>query len=430
METSEKNNKNNKRTPRRYNLHSAYFAIFCLGALATAFLFYFFGRNEWLIAAFGAAVAVLIIGVASLYGIFNAYNLRVKRLRAAVSKAEEGDLQTIAHDTENDELSRLAADINRMIQTNHARVGMMTDVSEKVKNASQTIAANVEEHRASSSEIGSAMSEIAAGASDQAELMSKNKQATDQLKERTNEIEEQTALMSTGAEQLIDVSDRNKQSVTKLRKHSERTISATADIIDAIASLEARSKNVGQIITDVSEIAGQTNLLALNAAIEAARAGEQGKGFAVVADEVRKLSEQTDQALNEISELINGIRADTAHTVTFAGKTSKVLEEQFVVVADFEKASAQITEAVAENRKQIGMITASIKEMSERTQEIKTTIDGMAQISEQNAAGTEQATASIEEQTAGLDHLSKLAADLESDAEAIRAMLCSDRQTK
>ncbi|GAY78530.1 hypothetical protein NBRC111894_4084 [Sporolactobacillus inulinus] len=186
METSEKSNINNKRTPRRYNLQTAYFAVFCLGVLATAFLFYFFGRNEWLIAAFGAAVAVLILGIASLYGIFNTYNLRVKRLRAAVSKAEEGDLQTIAHDTENDELARLAADINRLIQTNHTRVGMMTDVSEKVRNASQTIAANVEEHRASSSEIGSAMSEIAAGASDQSELMRKNKTGNRSVK-RTNE---------------------------------------------------------------------------------------------------------------------------------------------------------------------------------------------------------------------------------------------------
>ncbi|MCO7126973.1 methyl-accepting chemotaxis protein [Sporolactobacillus shoreicorticis] len=420
MTLKEKQKGQNK---RRFNLQSLYFAVFFIGVFVVTGVFYYFGTEGMLVPAIIVSGTTLVVGLAALVFVFRGYNKRVRNLRLAVGRAETGDMSVVINDKENDDLARLAEGINHMIRMNHSVINSMTQVSEKVNDASQSLVSSVEEHTASSNEIGSTMTEIAAGASEQAELMSKNKEATDQLKERMGSITEQTHLMEQGAEQLTKVSEGNQQSVIKLRNHSERTISTTADIIDAIASLDSRSKNVGKIIESVSEIAGQTNLLALNAAIEAARAGEQGKGFAVVADEVRKLSEQTDHALKEISELMNGIRLDTENTVQFAGKTSKVLEEQFVVVSAFEKASKRIAEAVSENKERISKISASIKDMVEQTQKIKEHIDGMTQISEQTAAGTEEVTASIEEQTAGMEHLNKLAADLEADAAIIQNAL-------
>ncbi|MCQ2009691.1 methyl-accepting chemotaxis protein [Sporolactobacillus sp. STSJ-5] len=415
--------KQKSRNKRRFNLQSLYFVAFFIGVLGVTAVFYYFGVEGMLVPAIIASGVTLIAGLFALLFIFKGYNKRVHDLRLAVGRAETGDMSVIINDKENDELARLAEGINHMIRMNHSVIESMSKVSEKVNDASQSLVSSVEEHTASSNEIGSTMTEIAAGASDQAELMGKNKEATDQLKERMGSITEQTQMMEHGAEQLAKISEGNQQSVIKLRNHSERTISTTADIIDAIASLDSRSKNVGKIIESVSEIAGQTNLLALNAAIEAARAGEQGKGFAVVADEVRKLSEQTDHALKEISELMTGIRLDTENTVQFAGKTSKVLEEQFIVVSAFEKASKRIAEAVTENKERISNISASIKDMATQTQKIKEHIDGMTQISEQTAAGTEEVTASIEEQTAGMEHLTKLAADLEADAAIIQTAL-------
>jgi methyl-accepting chemotaxis protein len=423
MDLKKKDKAEGSLNSRRFNLQSLYLVMFIIGALCVAAAFYFLGTAQMVFPAVAAALVLLVVGGIALRFIFTGYNKRIHKLRIAVGRAETGDMSVIVKDSENDELARLAEGINHMIRMNHSVIDSMSEVSDKVNDASQALVSSVEEHTASSNEIGSTMTEIAAGASDQAELMVKNKEATDQLKEKMGRITEQTSLMKQGAEQLAEVSEGNQQSVIKLRNHSERTISTTADIIDAIASLDSRSKNVGKIIETVSEIAGQTNLLALNAAIEAARAGEQGKGFAVVADEVRKLSEQTDRALKEISELMNGIRSDTESTVAFAGKTSKVLEEQFVVVSDFERASKRIAEAVSDNQERISQISSSINDMAKRTQEIKEHIDGITQISEQTAAGTQQVTASIEEQTAGMEHLTKLAADLESDAGIIRQAL-------
>ncbi|MDF2911295.1 MAG: hypothetical protein K0Q56_2176 [Sporolactobacillus laevolacticus] len=406
-----------------FNLQSLYLVAFLFGVIIVGAVFYYLGKSDMLVPAVLAVGVTIVAGAIVLRFIFSSYNKRVHVLRLAVARAESGDMSVIVKDSGNDELALLAEGINHMVRMNHSVIESMTAVSEKVNDASQSLVSSVEEHTASSNEIGSTMTEIAAGASDQAELMSKNKEATDLLETKMANITEQTGFMKQGAEQLAVISAGNQESVVKLRNHSERTISATADIIDAIASLDSRSKDVGKIIESVSEIAGQTNLLALNAAIEAARAGEQGKGFAVVADEVRKLSEQTDRALKEISELMNGIRVDTENTVGFAGKTSKVLEEQFIVVSDFERAAKQIAEAVANNRSQITDISGAIREMADRTKEIKENMDGMTEISEQTAAGTEEVTASIEEQTAGMEHLTKLASDLENDAAIIRKSL-------
>lgn len=406
-----------------FNLQSLYLVAFLFGVIIVGAVFYYLGKSDMLVPAVLAVGVTIVAGAIVLRFIFSSYNKRVHVLRLAVARAESGDMSVIVKDSGNDELALLAEGINHMVRMNHSVIESMTAVSEKVNDASQSLVSSVEEHTASSNEIGSTMTEIAAGASDQAELMSKNKEATDLLETKMANITEQTSFMKQSAEQLADISAGNQESVVKLRNHSERTISATADIIDAIASLDSRSKDVGKIIESVSEIAGQTNLLALNAAIEAARAGEQGKGFAVVADEVRKLSEQTDRALKEISELMNGIRVDTENTVGFAGKTSKVLEEQFIVVSDFERAAKRIAEAVANNQSQITDISGAIREMANRTKEIKENMDGMTEISEQTAAGTEEVTASIEEQTAGMEHLTKLASDLENDAAIIRKSL-------
>lgn len=406
-----------------FNLQSLYLVAFLFGVIIVGAVFYYLGKSDMLVPAILAVGVTIVAGAIVLRFIFSSYNKRVHVLRLAVARAESGDMSVVVKDSGNDELALLAEGINHMVRMNHSVIESMTAVSEKVNDASQSLVSSVEEHTASSNEIGSTMTEIAAGASDQAELMSKNKEATDLLETKMANITEQTGFMKQSAEQLADISAGNQESVVKLRNHSERTISATADIIDAIASLDSRSKDVGKIIESVSEIAGQTNLLALNAAIEAARAGEQGKGFAVVADEVRKLSEQTDRALKEISELMNGIRVDTENTVGFAGKTSKVLEEQFIVVSDFERAAKRIAEAVANNQSQITDISGAIREMANRTKEIKENMDGMTEISEQTAAGTEEVTASIEEQTAGMEHLTKLASDLENDAAIIRKSL-------
>ncbi|RYM02913.1 methyl-accepting chemotaxis protein [Sporolactobacillus sp. THM7-7] len=365
---------------------------------------------------------IVIISFAAFISflISNHFSKRIRRLKNAVGAIEKGDLSVHVPDKRRDEIGSLASGLNRMIGRHREMLGRITEMSKKVDDASQTLVASSEENTAAANEVGSTMSEIAAGASDQAELMEKNKEAVNALETKVNDIKRQTAKIKTGAEALALSSKSNQESAGRLRRHSERTISATADIIESITSLEHRSKNIGKIVETISDISGQTNLLALNAAIEAARAGEQGKGFAVVADEIRKLSLQTDTALKEISELVNDIRKDTTKAVSFAGATSQVLEEQFDVVGNIEKSVNSMIHAVENNNQGIAKITAAIEDMIAENGKIRKHINGMTEISEQTAAGTEEVTASVEEQTAAMEQLTKLAEELEKGAMSLQ----------
>ncbi|RYL93707.1 methyl-accepting chemotaxis protein [Sporolactobacillus sp. THM19-2] len=420
MSSEKPNHAVNTRSEKKHVRQVILLILLLAAFTGLALIFFLLGRYDKVPEAAVLLVLTLVASVLVLRLVFRFYNQRIHQLKQTVEAAEAGDLRVRASLKGSDELEELGDLVNRMLTGHQKMLAHIHQVAEKVGDASQTLVSNSEEHTASAGEIGSAMSEIASGASNQAELMSKTGQAAEELERYTGDIGQHTDQLKKGAAVLLEASDHNKKSVAALRKHSERTIGATADIISAIRSLEGRSKNVGSIIETISDIAGQTNLLALNAAIEAARAGEQGKGFAVVADEVRKLSEQTDRALKEVSELMTGIQKDTADTVAFAGNTSKVLEEQFGVVADFEKEAGQTAKAVSENNARIEEIVGAIHEMIQRIRQMKQNIDGVSEISEQTASGTEEVTASIEEQTAGMEQLSTLATDLEKNAEDLR----------
>lgn len=358
----------------------------------------------------------LVLAIIGLSMIFKMYNHRVRTIRQAIDKIISGDWSSKLTVTGNDELGVLGQAVNRMSQMYHGLVEQIASVSRQVSEASQTLSASVEEHTASSNEIGSTMSEIAAGASDQAVLMGKSKEESEALNKIMDEISVAVKQIKESAGTLDQVSSDNQQAVEKLRSHSERTISTTAQIIESVTLLEQRSDSIDQIIDTLTEIAGQTNLLSLNAAIEAARAGEQGKGFAVVADEVRKLSNQTNQALKQVSDIVTSIHEDTKKMVALADNSSKVVEQQFVVVNDFDKSANKITQAVTANQADVSRIAQSIHTMVAGNKRMKQSISDMTAISEQTAAGTEEVTASIEEQIAGMEHLNSLASDLEKDA--------------
>lgn len=376
--------------------------------------------NTIILSALLVLIIVLIVAAVMAYFISGWFTKRISRLEKVVNKAEKGDLTVQADDGRNDEVGMLSASVNHMIQMNRNMLNRMAKVSGQVMDASQTLVASVQQNTASSNEVARTMSEIAAGATNQSELTEANQKAADGLSDKIVNIHQQTVLMKQCAEELSNASNGNRASVDNLRSHSERTINTTADIIEAITTLDKRSQDIGKIMNTISDIAGQTNLLALNAAIEAARAGEHGKGFAVVADEVRKLSDQTDQALDEVSKLIEGMQKDTARTVEFATNTSHVLEEQVAVVEHFEKTVAGIGQSVQHNNQLIDTVVQSVNGMVEQNNQIKEHIHKITSISEQTAAGTEEVTASIEEQTAAMEQLNELAGELERFADALR----------
>lgn len=190
----------------------------------------------------------------------------------------------------------------------------------------------------------------------------------------------------------------------------------------SIATLETRINQIGDITMVISDISSQTNLLALNAAIEAARAGEQGKGFAVVADEVRKLAEQTAGSAEQITNLISQIQIDSKNTSLSMTTAANDVDTGLTIVQDAGESFHRIEQSVQELVKLVEEVSQSLDQLKEHTNTISGSILEVNSMASEAAASTENVSAATEEQVASMQEIAASSTSL--------AQLASDLQDK
>ena len=206
--------------------------------------------------------------------------------------------------------------------------------------------------------------------------------------------------------------------------HIEDSVTNSAQVV---TKLGERSKEIGQIVDTISGIAAQTNLLALNAAIEAARAGEQGRGFAVVADEVRKLAEQSQDAAKQISELISEIQGETDKAVRAMAEGTEEVKIGATVVNTAGATFEEIAQVVTDVAEQVREISAVMQELAGSSQQIVLSVREINKLCQDSSgeaqsvsAATEEQTASMEEIASASQSLSRLAQDLQTEISKFR----------
>jgi methyl-accepting chemotaxis protein len=198
---------------------------------------------------------------------------------------------------------------------------------------------------------------------------------------------------------------------------------SSTEVSEAIAQLAAKSGQIGAIVETITGIAEQTNLLALNAAIEAARAGEQGRGFAVVADEVRKLAEESQQAAASISRIVGQINSETGRAVSVVTDGNRRTQEGTEIVQRARGAFAAIGEAVEVMTDQISQIAAGSAQIAAGTTAVQAHITEVAAVAEQSSASTQQVSASTQETTASAQEVAATAQALSSQAEELNRLV-------
>ena len=351
-------------------------------------------------AAFVQWIVLLLAGIAIVAATTIALLLRraictpILRAAEAARKVADGDLTVQIDAKNNDECGDLAKAFNAMTANVSEMIRHVLSASREVAAASTQIAASSEQIRNGMSSQSSQVTQISA--------------AIEEMSASVIEVARKSADAARNAEQAGDSANEGGSVVDETITEINAIRQAVDDSSKSVKDLGKRGEQIGEIIAVINDIADQTNLLALNAAIEAARAGEHGRGFAVVADEVRKLADRTTQATEEIANSIQAIQVETTNAVQKMEAGSRQVEAG---VGKATHAGQSLRQIVANSREVASMIqsiAAATEEQSATSEEVARNIEGIAAVTEQSRDGSQeaaQAAAQLSERAEQLQEL-------------------------
>ncbi len=243
----------------------------------------------------------------------------------------------------------------------------------------------------SSAEILATTSQIAAGAAETATAVSETTATLEEVKQTAQLASQKAKYVSDSAQKAANVSQAGRKSVEESIQGMHRIQEQMESIAESIVRLSEQSQAIGEIIASVNDLAEQSNLLAVNAAIEAAKAGEQGKGFAVVAQEVKSLAEQSKQATAQVRTILGDVQKATSAAVLATEQGSKAVEAGIKQSAEASESIRVLADSVTEAAQAATQIAASSQQQMVGMDQVALAMENIKQASVQNVAGTQQA---------------------------------------
>jgi len=323
------------------------------------------------------------------------------------------------------EATRQLAETSSTLAATSQQLSTATEQSSRgtqdVAKGSEQLARTASEAAGAVDELEAAIQQVKASSEVQKQSAAEAEEGMKQAAQAVEEVARSAQQMSSSAQQAAAIAQTGGQAVQETIQTMGRIQDQTLVSAQRVKELDQLGQQIGAIVETIEQIAEQTNLLALNAAIEAARAGEHGRGFAVVADEVRKLAEQAAASTKEISELIANVRHGVEQAVQAMESTSAEVEKGFTRSSEANEALAQIVQAAQTVANEVQGVTAIAQQMSASVQQVLASVSSVRAAAEENAAAVQTMGAHAQQVAETISAVASVSEEAAASAQEISA---------
>lgn len=370
-------------------------------------------------------VAIVAAVVAVLIGLFMMMYIGrpLTRLRDLMQEGAGGNLTVRTNMRSKDEIGQLGASFNDMMMQITQLVQQTNRTADNVLKTAGELS-NVSRNTAmSAKEISMATEQIAAGALNLAMQAEKGNEMTLDISDRIKVVIDTNLQMGKSAGDVLSVSEQGTEYMNQLIAKTNATEEMTRSMVEKVDKLKESTTSIRQILVMLDNITKQTNILSLNAAIEAARAGAAGKGFMVVADEIRKLADQSRQSIDVVGQITETIQTEIDETVSVLSEAYPLFKEQMDSVKETDLIFNNVRSQMSGFISSLDSVTQSIQDLEQSQQTLSEAMSNVSSVSEEASATSEEVASLTNEQLHASDGLVKLSTQLEGLSKSLSELL-------